>query len=83
MRVSELMYDKFGKKRTLYSIRHFYITISLMKGFDIHIVAKQCGTSTTMIDKYYSKLIPTLRADLLSGRYEKYKKEHIDNLDFF
>ncbi len=63
LRDANLLYDKHGKKRTLYSLRHTYATFRLMKGVDIHVLAKQMGTSVAMIEKHYSHLIPSLSAD--------------------
>lgn len=57
-----------GKPRSLYSLRHTYATLALMKGRDIYKLATQMGTSVTMIEKYYSKLSPTLNADIHAGR---------------
>ena len=49
-----LMCPRSRKKRTLYSMRHFYISQSLRLGrmtmYEIH---KNCGTSLQMIQKYY------------------------------
>ena len=66
-----------GKERTLYSLRHYYATQDLKRGVSTHILSKQIGTSTAMIDKHYSKLSPMLNADLHSGR-SKQKAEQGD-----
>jgi len=43
--------------RTLYSLRHFYITQRLINlTMDTHTIAKQCGTSIAMLEKHYSHL---------------------------
>ena len=60
-----------GKVRTLYSLRHTYATfaLSLAKGTDIHLLARQMGTSVLMIERHYSHLIARMRAsDLVSMR---------------
>ena len=46
--------DKTGRHITLYSSRHFYATFRLQMGINIHLLAKQMGTSTTYIDQTYS-----------------------------
>jgi integrase len=57
------------KPRTLYSLRHMYATLALVKGqVDIHTLAKQMGTSALMIERHYSHLIPRQRARDLAGR---------------
>lgn len=46
-----------GKKRVLYSLRHTYATLALTHDkVAIHTLAKQMGTSTTMIEQHYSHL---------------------------
>ena len=46
--------EKSGRHITLYSSRHFYATFRLQMGINIHLLAKQMGTSTTYIDQTYS-----------------------------
>ena len=57
------------QQRTLYSLRHTYATFMLThtRGTDIHLLAKQMGTSTLMIEKHYSHLIARMRSDDLAG----------------
>jgi len=57
-----------GKERTLYSWRHYYATQDLKRGVSAHVLSKQMGNSTTMLDKHYSKYSPLLNAELHSGR---------------
>ena len=45
-----------GRRITLYSSRHFYTTLRLQNGLDIHLLSKQLGTSTTYIDQTYSHI---------------------------
>ena len=48
--------DESGRTITLYSSRHFYTTMRLQNGLDIHLLSKQLGTSTNYIDKTYSHI---------------------------
>jgi integrase len=57
-----------GEARSLYSCRHTYITNALAMGLSTHLVAVNCGTSTAMIDRFYSKVTASLNASQLSGR---------------
>ena len=59
-----------NQNRTLYSLRHSYATFMLSsnKGTDIHLLAKQMGTSTQMIEKHYSHLIARMRSVDLAGK---------------
>ena len=55
-------------ERTLYSLRHTYITWELVNGTDIQVIATQCGTSAEMIDRHYSHVVPSMFAEQLSGK---------------
>jgi integrase len=49
-----LRFDRDGRPRTAYSLRHTYICLRLMEGADIYQIAKNCRTSVEMIEKYYA-----------------------------
>jgi integrase len=49
-----LKFDRDGRRRTLYSLRHTYICLRLMEGADIYQIAKNCRTSVEMIQKHYA-----------------------------
>ncbi len=53
--------------RTLYSLRHTYITWQLLNGTSMDVITNQCGTSTEMIEQHYSHVKPEMFADALSG----------------
>ncbi|GAC13731.1 tyrosine-type recombinase/integrase [Aliiglaciecola lipolytica] len=53
--------------RTLYSLRHTYITWQLLNGQTMDVIAKQCGTSVAMIEQHYSHVKPEMFAVALSG----------------
>jgi integrase len=50
----KLKFDRDGKPRTSYSLRHTYICMRLMEGADIYQIAKNCRTSVEMIEKHYA-----------------------------
>ena len=56
-----------GGKRTLYSLRHTYITMKLLEGVPAAVIAKQCGTSTAMIELHYSHITPMMFTKELIG----------------
>ena len=56
-----------GGKRTLYSLRHTYITMKLLEGVPAAVIAKQCGTSTAMIELHYSHVTPLMYTKELIG----------------
>jgi len=53
----KLKFDRDGKRRTAYSLRHTYICMRLMEGADIYQIAKNCRTSVEMIETFYASLI--------------------------
>jgi integrase len=62
----DLKKSPYGE-RTLYSLRHSYITWNLKTKADIAALAKQCGTSIEMIDRTYSHLLPSMFRQEFSG----------------
>lgn len=56
-----------GGKRTLYSLRHTYITMKLLEGVPAAVIAKQCGTSAAMIELHYSHLTSLMYTKELVG----------------
>lgn len=53
--------------RTLYSLRHTYITWQLEEGIEPHILGTQCGTSIEMLQRYYSHVKTKVHAKRLAG----------------
>lgn len=51
---TNLKFDRQGNARTLYSLRHSYISFRLLEGADIYQIAKNCRTSVEMIEKHYA-----------------------------
>ncbi|MCF8721614.1 tyrosine-type recombinase/integrase [Nitrospina gracilis] len=68
MKESGLMFDRHGNRRTLYSLRHTYATFQILKGIDLHRLARNMGTSIGMLEAHYSHLTPTMAAKDLAGR---------------
>lgn len=48
-----------GRQRSSFSFRHFYITQQIRNNVNPHVLARNAGTSTQMIDQYYSKIVAT------------------------
>jgi len=64
-----LKIDRQGNRRTLYSLRHSYISFRLLEGADIYQIAKNCRTSVEMIEKHYAvHLKNTLDASAINVR---------------
>ena len=52
---ADLRYDRSGKSRSLYSLRHTYATFRLAyRNVDYRRLAKQMGTSVGMIERHYA-----------------------------
>jgi integrase len=67
MRDTGLLKDEAGQTRTLYSLRHTYATMEMLRGeVDIHTLSKQMGNSAAMIERHYSKLTATMAAERLA-----------------
>jgi integrase len=67
MRDSGLALTADGQNRTLYSLRHTYATLELLRNStDIHTLSRQMGNSAAMIERHYSKLTATMAADKLA-----------------
>lgn len=49
-----LKFDRDGQRRTAYSLRHTYISMRLMEGANIHMLANNCRTSVQMIEEHYA-----------------------------
>ena len=61
-----LLKDANAQNRTLYSLRHTYATLELLRAStDIHTLAKQMGNSAAVIEQHYSKLKATMAASKL------------------
>lgn len=51
--------DSMGKKLSIYSLRHYYITHRIKHGVDAYLLAKAAGTSPDMIRRFYDH-VPTV-----------------------
>ncbi len=69
----DLLTDKEGQERTLYSLRHTYATTQLRNGVTWDDLAIQMGTSRIMLERHYSKFKVEDRAADFSGLSEKRK----------
>ncbi|MBA6396952.1 site-specific integrase [Colwellia sp. BRX10-4] len=69
--------DSADGARTLYSLRHTYITWQLLRrDLRIDILAKNCGTRTAMIEQHYSHVVPSMfEEELLGVIFEKKEKK--------
>lgn len=73
--------DMDNRDHTLYSLRHTYITQRLLSDdLPRRAIAKQCGTSEEMIDKFYDHVISLDYADELR-RPDKHRSLGVSRLD--
>lgn len=73
---NNLKFDRNGKARTAYSLRHSYICFRLLEGADIYQVAKNCRTSVEMIEKHYAAhLKDMIDTSLVNVRRERPKRK--------
>lgn len=67
-----LLLDSWGDRRTIYSLRHFYCTQTLLNAeADIHFIAKNMGCSISYIEKHYSHVLTLQNAKALSRKRKK------------
>lgn len=70
LKQNDLLFGSTSEQgRSLYSLRHFYATMQLQRGRNIHHLARQMGTSVKMLEKHYSKLTPMLVAEEFASIY--------------
>ena len=76
LKENNLKFDRDGKARTAYSLRHSYICSRLLEGADIYQVAKNCRTSVEMIEKHYAAhLKDMIDTSLVNVRRSKKPKD--------
>ena len=74
---ADLKYEKLGDtrvKRDSKSFRDTFIQFMLNKGMSSKAIAKMCGTSTEMIDKYYTS---NMALDTMMDIFNKVKGGHL------
>jgi integrase len=64
---ADLLRDRHGDERTLYSLRHFYATRQRERGVSFEVLSTQMGTSIAMLEKHYVHVTATADARLLAG----------------
>lgn len=70
--------EQDGRHITLYSARHFYCTMRLMKKVDIHTLALNMGTSINYIEKTYSHLTTLMMSEEIT-KGQGWKPPSTDN----
>jgi integrase len=79
---NDLKFDRDGKARTAYSLRHSYICFRLLEGADIYQIAKNCRTSVEMIEKHYAAhLKDMIDTSLINVRKPKKRPKVLGNED--
>lgn len=63
--------DRFGEKRTIYSLRHTYATARLHEGVNHYILARNMGTSVKMLENHYGHTSNRAMSDELTKRRER------------
>ncbi|CAO3404833.1 tyrosine-type recombinase/integrase [Azospirillum palustre] len=70
LKACNLLTDHRGVRRTSYSFRHFYISQQLIAGVDIFILARNTGTSSDMIHRFYADVKLELMKDHLRPEWK-------------
>ncbi len=66
LQAAGLEFDRQGRKRDSYSLRHFYATERLLTGIDIYTLSTNLGTSVKMIEDHYGHVRPEMAKDELT-----------------
>lgn len=69
---SNLKYDRAGKARTPYSLRHSYICFRLLEGAGFDELARNCRTSVETIEQHYAAHLQ----DLVGALLDDLRSEH-------
>ena len=65
--------DLTGRRITLYSQRHFYVTLRLRHGMNIHLLCKNIGSSILYVEKNYSHVVVESNTDKITEGMAKIK----------
>lgn len=60
-----LLKDRYGRTRSIYSLRHTYATFMLLRGTNIEDLAQNMGTSPGQIYKHYRHITMQQKADAM------------------
>jgi integrase len=69
----DLLGDSTGRRRTLYSLRHFYATMRLSEEVSPYLLAQQMGTSIEMLQRFYGHVVTNLIAKQITKTTPKGK----------
>ena len=81
------VWDSGGRRITLYSSRHYWITDAIMRGLTMNDIAMNCGTSITYVESTYSKVTTEMRASQITqglgihSLSEESKRRYMDKPD--
>ncbi len=65
--------DRTGRRITLYSQRHFYVTLRLRHGMNIHLLCKNIGSSILYVEQNYSHVVVESNTDKITEGMAKIK----------
>ncbi|WP_137786179.1 site-specific integrase [Sphingomonas sp. 3P27F8] len=67
LKFCEIPAEKDGRRRTIYSLRHYYATYRLSRETSPFLLAKQMGTSIEMLEKFYGQVVSSKVAKEITG----------------
>ena len=73
-------WTRTGRKITLYSQRHFYVTLRLRHGMNIHLLCKNIGSSILYVEQNYSHVVVESNTDKITEGMAKIKTPGADRL---
>lgn len=75
------IWDTLDETKSLYSLRHFWITIRILAGLNVYDIAKISGTSLQQIQKHYdaaASLVTSQKMNKHSLRFDEHHNVVID-----
>jgi integrase len=75
-----ISHDSRGRKRTIYSLRHFYAVMRLEEEVSPYLLMKQMGTSMEMLEKHYGNVIVKQMSEQITKTRHKGKDNLNDNI---
>ncbi|QZP08703.1 tyrosine-type recombinase/integrase [Caenibius sp. WL] len=82
MKFAGIPIERDGKRRSIYSFRHYYATRQLSKEVSPFLLARQMGTSVEMLEEHYGQVVTReLAAQITKAQPSMYLSgEEIENL---
>ena len=69
-------HNDFDETKSLYSLRHFWITIRILAGLNVYDIAKISGTSLQQIQKHYDAAASLVTSQKMNKHLLRFDEHH-------